>query len=239
MTGRRWLAVCVAAAIAADAAIAAAGETPPPGEPNPLARDYVDIGLRGGPAWRGNSADDRYSQFGWVLGMTIDIGRAPFWGGVYADIAQFDARAGVLDPASGQPPGVNAISAGWRAKTAVRLGPRLYLFPALGAGFGQQNYSSGHRMSGVCYCNTATFNGFSVTGEATFAYVWRFGAVTFQPLRATGFMFMSDRSPANPPGYDYGIARHSVMLAATIGVSVDPAAMVLAVWDAARAVVPH
>jgi hypothetical protein len=52
-------------------------------------------------------------------------------------------------------------------------------------------------------------------------------------------MFESDRSPAHPAGYDYGIARNSVMFAAAIGVSVDPAAMVLAVWDAAKSVVPR
>ena len=231
-----------AAVLALEAATATAGE-PPPGEPNPLARDYVDIGLRGGPAWRGNAADSRYAPVGWGLGMTIDIGRAPFWGGVYADVAIFDARSGIVDPATNQPPEVLALSAGWRAKIAVRLAARLYLFPALGAGFGQENYRSGHyergNPPGVCNCNTAAFDGFSITGEATFAYVWRFGAITLQPLRATGFMFMSNRSPANPVGYDYGIPRYSVMFAATIGVSVDPAAMVLAIWDAARSLVPR
>jgi len=231
----------VSAALAVEAADAMAADAPP-GEANPLARDYVDIGLRGGPAWRGNTVDGRYSQFGPVLGLTIDIGRAPFWGGIYADIAQFDARAGAVDPKTGEPFTVRAISAGWRAKVAIRLAPRLYLFPALGAGVGHESYSSGHHATSgpnVCNCNTAGFDGFSVTGEATFAYVWRFGAVTLQPLRVTGFMFESNRSVANPPGYDYGVARNSVMLAAAIGVSVDPAAMVLAVWDAVVALIPR
>ncbi len=51
---------------------------------------------------------------------------------------------------------------------------------------------------------------------------------------ASSFMFESNRNPQYPAGYDYGISRNGVMLAAAIGVSVDPAAMVLAVWDAVR-----
>jgi hypothetical protein len=225
------------------AAPAPAAAPPPVAAPDPLARDYVDIGIRGGLAWRGNTADSRYSPFGWGLGMTIDFGRAPFWGGIYADIAVFGARAGVVDPKVMDPPSVTAVSAGWRAKVAIRLAPRLYLFPALGAGFGREEYASGHYVRSdfrrVCICNDAIFDGFNATGEATFAYVWRFGAVSFQPLRVTGFMFMHNRSAANPPGYDYGISRNGVLLAATIGVSVDPAAMVLAVWDAAKSLIPH
>jgi hypothetical protein len=44
-----------AAALALRAAPAAAVDTAVP-EPNPLARDYVDIGLHGGVAWCGNVA---------------------------------------------------------------------------------------------------------------------------------------------------------------------------------------
>jgi hypothetical protein len=233
--------VVAAAAFALRGAPAAAGDTPAP-EPNPLARDYVDVGLHGGVAWRGNLADSRYDPFGLNLGVTIDIGRAPFWGGIYSEGAIFNARGGVVDPTTNTAPEVWAISAGWRGKVAIRLAPRLYLFPSLGAGFGHVEYHSNAVLPGPFYraiSNNAAFNGFSVTGEATIAYVWRFGAVTLQPVRVSGFMFESDRSPAHPTGYDYGIARNSVMFAAAIGVSVDPAAMVLAIWDAAKSVVPR
>lgn len=230
-----------AAAFALRAVPAAAVDTAAP-EQNPLARDYVDIGLHGGVAWRGNVADSRYDPFGLNLGVTIDVGRAPFWGGIYSEGAIFNARGSVVDPVTNSAPQIWAISAGWRGKVAIRLAPRLYLFPSLGAGVGRVEYHSSAVVPGPFYraiSNNAAFDGFSVTGEATFAYVWRFGAVTVQPLRVSGFMFESDRSPAHPAGYDYGIARNSVMFAAAIGVSVDPAAMVLAVWDAAKSVVPR
>src|SRR4051812_28977244 len=230
-----------AAALALRAAPAAAVDTAAP-EPNPLARDYVDMGLHGGVAWRGNVADGRYDPFGVNLGVTIDVGRAPFWGGIYSEGALFNARGSAVDPVTNSAPEIRAISAGWRGKVAIRLAPRLYLFPSLGAGFGRVEYRSSAALPGPGYrfiSNNAAFDGFSVTGEATFAYVWRFGAVTVQPLRVTGFMFESDRNPAHPAGYDYGIARNSVMFAAAIGVSVDPAAMVLAVWDTAKSVVPR
>jgi hypothetical protein len=236
------VAIAIAAAAFTATATAAAAD-PPAAEPNPLARDYVDIGLHVGPAWRGNVADGRYDPFGWSAGATIDIGRAPYWGGVYSDVAIFDARAGTVDPKTNDPPEVTVISAGWRAKVAVRLTPRIFLFPALGAGFGHVGYSSGHRVvsgiGSVCNCNTAGFDGFSATGEATFAYVWRYGAVTFQPLRVSTFLGMSNRSVAVPAGYDYGVAHSGVLLAAAVGVSVDPAAMVLAIRDAIVAIIPH
>jgi hypothetical protein len=219
------LAIRAAPAAAADAAA-----------PNPLARDYVDIGIHGGIAWRGNVADNtRYAPFGANLGATIDIGRAPYWGGIYADVADFGSRAGVVDPITDRSPKVVAISAGWRAKVAIQLAPRLYLFPALGAGFGRLEYHSSVVLPGPPYrirSNNASLDGFSVTADATFAYVWRFGAVTLQPLRVSSFMFESNRNPPHPAGYDYGISRNSALLTAAIGVSVDPAAMVLAVWDA-------
>lgn len=236
------IAIAIAAAAFSAAATAAAAD-PPAAEPNPLARDYVDIGLHLGPAWRGNVADGRYAPFGLSGGATIDIGRAPYWGGIYSDVAIFDGRAGVLDPKTTQPVTLMTVSAGWRAKIAIRLTPRIYLFPALGAGFGHESYSSGHRVfsngADLCNCNTASFNGFSATGEATFAYVWRYGAVTLQPLRVNTFLGMSNRSVAVPPGYDYGVAHNSLLFAAAIGVSVDPAAMVLAIWDAVVAIVPR
>jgi hypothetical protein len=62
-------------------------------------------------------------------------------------------------------------------------------------------------------------------------HVWRFGAVVLQPLRVNSFMFESNRNPPYPAGYDYGISRNGAILATAIGVSVDPAAMVLALWD--------
>lgn len=232
----------VATLLALDATTAMADE-PPPAEPNPLARDYVDIGLHGGPAWRGNVVDSRYSPFGVSAGATIDVGRAPYWGGIYSEVAQFDGQNGFVDPATNLPPRVRAISAGARAKLAIRLTPRLYLFPSLGAGFGRLDYSSGHYVisggSNYCNCNTAAFDGFSVTGDATFAYVWRFGAVTFQPLRLTGLMFLSNQNAPHPAGYGYGVSPNGAVLAAAIGVSVDPAAMVLAIWDAVSALTPH
>jgi hypothetical protein len=223
-------------------AATAAADTPAPG-PNPLARDYVDIGIHFGPAWRANIADGRYAPFGLGGGVTIDIGRAPYWGGIYSDVAIFTARDGVVDPKTNDPPEVSVISAGWRAKIAIRLTPRIYLFPALGAGFGHVGYASGHWVASgvgaICNCNSAAFDGFSAMGEATFAYVWRYGAVTFQPLRVNTFLGMSNRSAAVPAGYDYGVAHNGLLLAATIGVSVDPAAMVLALRDAIVALIPR
>jgi hypothetical protein len=53
------------------------------------------------------------------------------------------------------------------------------------------------------------------------------------------FLGMSNGSVAVPPGYDYGVAHNSLLLAAAIGVSVDPAAMVLAIWDAVVAIIPR
>jgi hypothetical protein len=219
--------------LALRAAPAAAADAAAP-EPKPLARDYVDIGIHGGIAWRGNVADSRYAAFGFNLGATIDVGRAPYWGGIYADVADFGGRDGVVDPVTDHSPRVRAISAGWRAKVAIRLAPHLYLFPALGAGFGRLEYYSSVVVPGPLYrvrSNSASFNGFSVTADATFAYVWRFGAVVLQPLRVNSFMFESNRNPPYPAGYDYGISRNGAILAAAIGVSVDPAAMVLALWD--------
>src|SRR4051794_35448180 len=78
------LAVLTLALRAAPAA-AADGAAP---QQNPLAPDYVDIGIHGGIAWRGNVADSRYAPFGFNLGATIDVGRAPFWGGIYADVVE-------------------------------------------------------------------------------------------------------------------------------------------------------
>jgi hypothetical protein len=234
------LAVMAAAPTAALGVATAAAADAVSAEPNPLARDYVDIGLHAGLAWRGNVADSRYDPFGLNFGVAIDVGRAPFWGGIYADGADFGARSGVVDPATNDSPRIWAISAGWRGKVAIRLAPRVFLFPSLGAGFGRLEYHSSEVLPGPGYrvrTNNAAFDGFSVTGEATFAYVWRFGAVTFQPLRVTSFMFERNRSVPYPAGYDYGVSRNGVMLAAAIGVSVDPAAMVLAVWDATKSVV--
>jgi hypothetical protein len=57
--------------------------------PNPLARVYVDLGVHFGPAWHGTTVDSRYSAVGVGGGMTLDIGRPPFWGGVHADVGMF------------------------------------------------------------------------------------------------------------------------------------------------------
>jgi hypothetical protein len=236
------LALTSAALTAALRVAPAAAADAPGAEPNPLARDYVDIGLHAGIAWRGNVADSRYDPFGFNFGVTIDFGRAPFWGGIYADGGDFGARSGVVDPSTNDSPRIWTVSAGWRGKVAIRLTSRWFLFPSLGAGIGRIEYHSSEVIPGPFYrvrTNNAAFDGFSVTGDATFAYVWRFGAVTFQPLRVTSFMFEHDRGVPYPAGYDYGISRNSVMLAAAIGVSVDPAAMVLALWDAAKSLIPR
>ncbi|HLK88540.1 MAG TPA: hypothetical protein VKZ18_01525 [Polyangia bacterium] len=231
------LGLSAAPAAAQGAPVAAA----PAASADPQALDYVDYGIHVGPVWRGSLGDDRFSPVGYGFGMTFDIGRAPYWLGAYADASFLRTKDGFVDPISGEGVDLWAISAGWRAKVAVRLAPRLYLFPSLGAGFGYVYYRSGacpYVTLGYVKgnCHDADFHGFGVQGSATFAYTWRFVAVTLEPLRVSGYLFEHRTAPLtpNPPGYDYGVARNSVALAASVGLSLDLSAMALAIWSAVK-----
>ena len=89
---------------------------------SPLARDYVDMEAYVGVAWLGTAADDRWVGVGPSFGGAIDIGRAPYWGGIYAIVANFHPKSGVVDPSTGTTPNLVTTSAGWRGKAAVHLG---------------------------------------------------------------------------------------------------------------------
>jgi hypothetical protein len=234
--------LAAAALLAAAPAHAQVAAAAPTASTDPLALDYVDYGIHVGPAWRGGLGDSRFSPVGWGFGMTFDIGRAPYWLGAYADANFFSTKDGFVDPVSGEGADLWAVNAGWRAKLAVRVAPRLYLFPSVGAGFGQVFYRSG-----ACYyvilgyipgnCHDADFHGFGVQGNATFAYTWRFVALTLEPIRVSAFLFEHRTAPQvpYPAGYDYGVPRNSVTFAASAGVSVDLSAMAIAIWTAAKA----
>jgi hypothetical protein len=205
-----------------------------PAVDNPLARDYVDLGLHFGPAWRGSVVDSRYSAVGYGLGMDLDIGRAPFWGGAYADVGVFSAKSGVRDPVNNDRPTVVLTSAGWRGKAAVRLSPRLFLMPALGAGFGVVDYQSGacgRYTKGDCH--DVRHAGLGIQATATFVYTWRFTAVTFEPLQFDAFLFERQTSSVGVPGSgeSLGVSRHGVAVASFLGFSLDLSAMVLGIRD--------
>lgn len=220
---------------------AAQGAPGPPVSADPLALDYVEYGIHAGPVWRGSLGDDRFAPVGFGFGMTFDIGRAPFWLGAYADGSFFSTKDGFVDPVSGEGADLWAVSAGWRAKVAVRLAPRLYLFPSLGAGFGYVYYRSGscpYVTLGYVpgNCHDADFHGLGVQGNATFAYTWRFVAVTLEPLRVSSYLFEHRTAPQTPypPGYDYGVPRNSVAFAASAGLTIDLSALALALWSALK-----
>jgi opacity protein-like surface antigen len=230
------------AALGLGAAPAAAQvASPPPPNGDPLAPDYVDYGIHLGPAWRGSLGDGRFSSVGFGFGMTLDIGRAPFWLGAYADASFFPTKGGFVDPVSGEGASLDVISAGWRARVAVRIAPRLVLYPSLGAGFGWVSYSSGTCSPGILgyqpgNCHDADFHGLGIQANATLAYTWRFVALTLEPFRVSAFLFEHRDGPLTPypPGYDYGVARNSVAFAASAGVSLDLSAMALALWSAVK-----
>ena len=225
------------AAITACATPALADGAPPATSgANRLALDYVDVGVHGGPVWRGNLGDERFSALGVGVGLTIDIGRAPYWLGIYSDVAIINANDGVVDPTNNERPRLEAISAGWRAKVAVRLSPNLYLFPSLGAGFGQLDYASGDCQLPRMNCNDAKFNGLAIQADATLAYTWRFGALSLVPIRTTAFLFEHRASPMspNPPGYSYGVPGSALLLGASVGLSLDLCAMAIGIWSAAK-----
>jgi hypothetical protein len=231
-----WAALTVSAPAVAD-------NTPPstvslPTEvPSPLASDYVDVGLHAGPAWRGNAVDSRYSAFGYGLGMTLDIGRAPYWGGVYVDVGILNSKAGVVDPANNEKPSIILTSGGYHGKVAIRLSPRLYFMPAVGVGVGISDYRSGQCLKHVKEnCHDVRYIGLGVQADATFIYMWRFAALTVEPLRISASLFerQSDSvmgAVGTAPGDTLGLARNGVSLGAAVGFSLDLSAMVLAMRD--------
>jgi hypothetical protein len=166
--------------------------------------------------------------------MTLDFGRAPFWGGVYADVGIFPATSGVVDPLNNERPTVALTSGGWRAKAAIRLLPKLYLMPALGIGFGIVDY-----LSGECGrytkqdCHNVRTMGLGTQATATFVYAWRFAAVTFEPLQVDTFLFERRISTEGRPdsGESIGVSRHGVAFATSLGFTLDLSAMVLGIRD--------
>ena len=210
-----------------------------PGD-DPLRRNYVDLGINGGPTWLGNVGDGRWSPVGISLGTRLSVGRAPYWGCVYVDAAFFSARDGVVNPVNNERPSLLTTSAGWCGKVAIRLAPRLYLFPMVGAGFGVLDYSSGYRGRYTPQDQIeARLLGLGIQAEATLVYRWRFGALTLQPIRATAYLFEHldtyDNVSASGSGSAFGLARHGLSLGASIGLSVNLSAITLAIYDSARA----
>ena len=179
------LATLTSRATAAPATPADAG----PGN-DPLRRNYVDLGINGGPTWLGSVGDGRWSPVGIGFGTRLSVGRAPYWGCVYVDVGFFSARDGVVDPRNNERPDLVTTSAGWCGKVAIRLTPRLYLFPMVGAGFGVLDYSAGftgrHSPQDLIQARVL---GLGVQAEATLVYRWRFAALTLQPIRATAYLF--------------------------------------------------
>ena len=169
------------------------------------------------------------------------MGRAPYWGCVYVDIAFFSARDGVVDPVNNERPHVLTTSAGWCGKIAIRLTPRLYLFPMVGGGFGVLDYTSGSSGPHTAQdLNEARATGLGLQAEATLVYKWRFGALTLQPIRATAFLFegLNEHNyvSASGNGSAFGLNRHGISLGASVGLSVDLSAMALAIYDSIRGI---
>ena len=225
----------IAFALVGSSATTAAAEP----QPDPLARNYVDLGVHGGALLRGSLADARFNPIGYGFGATVDFGRAPFWGGAYVDVDFFGAESGVLDPYSGRPPSLVITSAGWRGKMAVRLGRAFYFFPALGAGFGIAGYRPNGPCSGTLHpsCGGAEYHGFGIQADAVLAYRWRFGALTLEPIRFVAFLgeHPQDGRPASSQPGGYGISARGAALGAGAGLTLDLSAMVLAVRDAIEA----
>jgi hypothetical protein len=206
-----------------------------------LARDYVDVEAHGGVAWLGSAGDDRWSSVGPSFGVAIDVGRAPLWGGIYVDVALFDAKSGVVDPETGRSPLLVATSAGWHGKAAVRLGGSLYFIPSLGAGFGVLDYEGGsadpHGKAG----RFVRYQGLGTQLDARFVYAWRYGALTFEPLRVSAFLFQSRSGSVGVPSDsgDVGVSRNGVSYGAALGLSLNASEVAISLWEALRGAARH
>jgi hypothetical protein len=228
------VAVTARPALAAGPPVAAA--VPPP--PSPLAADYVDIEAHGGVAWLGTAGDDRWASTGGSFGATVDFGRAPTWGGVYVDVALYGVRNGVVDPTTGTAPRLVTTSAGWHGKAAVHLGRSFYFMPSAGIGFGVLDYDSGTTDPRGRGARLARYQGLGLQLDARFVHAWRFGALTFVPLRIDAFLRERHSGSVGVPsdGGPFGISSNGVSLGASLGLSVDLSAMVIAVWEGVRGV---
>jgi hypothetical protein len=232
-------AMCFIPGVAVADELSGAGVSVRTSSPDILARDYVDIELHGGPAWRGNALDDRYSPVGYGLGMTFDIGKAPYWGGIYVHVGIFNSKEGIVDPANGEKPFVALSSAGYRGKLAIRLSHRLYFMPAVGVGVGVMDYASGacdrHAIQSKHDCHDIRHAGLGIQADATFVYAWRYGALTVQPLGMSTFLFerqlASTGVVATAGGDSLGLPRHGVWFGTFVGFSLDLSAMVLGIRD--------
>jgi len=220
------------------AAWAAAGDTAPGDDP--LKRNYVDLEIHTGPTWIGNVGDQRWSPVGFGFGTRVSVGRAPYWGCIYVDAAFVSARPGVVDPNNHEHPNLLMTSAGWCGKVAIRLTQHLYLFPMVGAGFAILDYSAGSRAPRTFQVgNEARVSGVGIQAEATLEYKWRYAGLTLQPIRATAYLFEHlteyNDVAASGSASAFGLARHGISLGASIGLSVDLSAIVLAIYDSLNA----
>jgi hypothetical protein len=80
--------------------------------------------------------------------------------------------------------------------------------------------------------------GLGIQTAATFVYAWRFGALTFEPLRLDVFLFerrtaglttVYDDSGDSPAAL--GISRNGIAISASLGASLDLSAIVLSIRD--------
>jgi len=221
----------------APAAWAAAADAGPGDDP--LRRNYVDLEVHFGPTWIANVGDARWSPIGFGFGTRVSVGRAPYWGCIYVDTSFISARPGVVDPANNERPDLVMTSAGWCGKVAIRLAPRLYLFPMFGGGFAVLDYTSGSRGRHSAQDeNQARVIGLGLQAEATLEYKWRYGALTLQPIRATAYLFehVSEHNFVDTSGSAsvFGLARHGISLGASIGLSLDLSGIALAIYDSVR-----
>jgi hypothetical protein len=205
---------------------------------SPLARDYVDLEAHGGVAWLGSAADDRWTTTGPSFGASVDFGRAPYWAGVYVDVALYPARSGVIDPSTGTKPRLATTSAGWHGKVAVHIARAFYFMPSLGGGFGVLDYDAGSKDRRGGGARLVRYLGLGFQLDARFIYTWRFAALTVEPLRVSTFLLQHHSGDVGVPNDSspIGASSNGVSLGASLGLSLDLSAMAIAIWAGVRGV---
>ena len=175
------------------------------------------------------------------FGVVIDAGRPPYWGGIYVDVALFDAKSGVVDPETGERPLLVATSAGWHGKAAVHIAGSLYFMPSLGAGFGVLDYEGGSADPRGKGGRLIRYQGLGVPLDPRFVYSWRFGALSLEPLRVSAFLFQSRSGSVGVPSDSgqVGVSRNGVSLGASVGLSLNVSAVAISIWEAVRDVARH
>jgi hypothetical protein len=205
---------------------------------DPLAMDYVDLEAHGGVAWLGSAGDDRWTSMGPTFGTAVDFGRAPYWGGVYVDVAIYEARSGVVDPTTGTAPRLVTTSAGWHGKAAVRLARSFYFMPSVGGGFGVLDYDSGTTDPRGRGARLVRYLGLGLQLDARFVYAWRFAALTIEPLRVSTFLLQHRSGSVGAPSDSgpVGVSSNGASLGASLGLSLDLSALAIAIWERVRGV---